>query len=145
METSQVSFQAAATGSDLGLIVRFNSQVIYHSDDLPQAAQEICYEFEDNSETSYVLEIELTGKLPEHTQINADGDIIQDRVIKITDMVIDDIKLEYLVTEVTEYHHDENGTRDSVVLDKFYGDMGCNGVARFKFHSPVYLWLLENL
>jgi hypothetical protein len=101
------------------------------------------YEVDDNDQ-EHVWEIELKNKQSEHTIIDSDGSIIQDVLLQIKNMAIDGIELGNLVSQAAEYHHNCNGTADAYV-DKFYGHMGCNGVIRLKFTSPVYIWLLENL
>jgi hypothetical protein len=123
--------------------MRFDGVKIY--DGSPSdTMQEMIHEFDDAIEKEHVVEFEMSGKLPDHTRITESGEIVEDRTISITDVTIDDIELGYLFTQVSQYHHDLNGTADPVI-DKFYGVMGCNGRVEFRFFSPVYLWLLENL
>ena len=124
--------------------MRFDGQEIYRSENFPQGAVEISHEFDDSTETEHCVEFELSGKLLEHTEINSAGEITQDRVIEIQDVRLDDIELGYLFNQVAKYHHDGNGSRDPVV-EPFYNTMGCNGVVRFRFSSPLYLWLLEKM
>jgi hypothetical protein len=143
MEKSRISFNVAATGPDLCLCVRFDGEKIY--DGSPNdTAQAVVHEFDDDVEREHCVEFEMSGKLSDHTQVTESGEIVEDRTILITDVTIDDIELGYLFNQITQYHHDRNGTVDPVI-DNFYGVMGCNGRAEFKFSSPVYLWLLENL
>jgi hypothetical protein len=144
MNASCFSFRACSTGPDLSLIVRLDGEEKYHFTDLPQDPQDIVMEFNDEIEVDHIVEIEMQGKLPEQTQLDADGNIVGDRVIEISDFTIDDITLGHLFTEVSQYHHDHNGTSEPVE-NQFYGTMGCNGVIRFRFSSPVYLWLLGHM
>lgn len=144
METGKISFKARATGTSLGLSVRFNSQQIYHSQDLPLVSQEISCEFDDSGDTENLLEIEMSGKISDHTSLDQTGNVISDRVIEIKDILLDGIDLEHLVTKLAEYHHDHNGTTEPVTT-QFFGIMGCNGVVKFRFSSPLYLWILENM
>lgn len=92
----------------------------------------------------HVLEIVLSGKLPEHTKINDQGDILEDVLANITDICIDGIYLGQVFQEQALYHHDHNGTT-APVQQSFQGVMGCNGCVRLVFESPVYQWLLEHL
>jgi len=46
--------------------------------------------------------------------------------------------------KLAQYQHDFNGTGNPTI-DKFYGEMGCNGTVSLKFTTPIYLWLLENM
>jgi hypothetical protein len=106
--------------------------------------QEVRHEFDDSTECEHVLSLELSGKLSEHTTLDVDGAIISDAVITISDIAFDDIALGHMFTQVTQYHHDHNGTTESVT-EPFYGVMGCNGRAEMRFTTPIYLWLLENM
>ncbi len=133
-----------ATGPDLTFVVRFNGEEIHRATNVSQESQEISHEFDDSIDAQHQVEFELLGKQKHHTKIDTNGDITQDRLIEISDVSIDDIELGYLFSQNTEYHHDYNGT-GKPIADRFYDSMGCNGVARFRFSSPVYLWLLENM
>jgi hypothetical protein len=106
--------------------------------------QEIRYEFDDAEESEHVLTFEMSGKKPGHTTLDAEGNIINDAVLNISDIAFDDIGLGHMFTEVTKYHHDHNGTTESIT-QPFYGVMGCNGRAEMRFSTPIYLWLLENM
>jgi hypothetical protein len=144
MEKSRVSLRARATGADLTLVVRFDGEEIYRCPHLASDFQDIAHEFDDSQEREHTVEIEMLGKIQDHTQVNESGDIISDQVIEIEEVALDDITLGHLLTEVAEYHHDHNGTGDPM-QERFYGTMGCNGVVRFRFTSPMYLWLLEKM
>jgi len=142
-DISTLAFNAAATGNDLKLTARLNGRVFFDQT-LTQDTVSIETEFPDVDGETYLLEIEMSGKLPEHTTVDADGNIVEDRMIEISNFAIDNIKLAQLFTEKTQYYHDFNGSRASIV-DKFFGAMGCNGVLKFQFTAPVYVWILENM
>jgi len=143
MQTGQISMKVSATGADLLTTIKFDGIEIYHQ--TPSSdAQLITHEFDDESDSPHLVEIVLSGKLPEHTMVDANGVILEDRVITIHDMALDDIPLGHLLTTVAEYHHNNNGQGPEIV-DSFYGDMGCNGTVKFSFTSPLYLWLLESM
>jgi len=143
MQPSQISFNVAATGPDLFLCVKFNGKIIYHESP-GDIARTITHEFDDDIEQEHCVEFVLSGKIPDHTQIAESGEILEDRTVSICDVKIDGIDLGYLFNHISQYHHDLNGTSDPVI-EKFYGVMGCNGTVEFRFSSPVYLWLLENM
>jgi hypothetical protein len=143
MSTCALSFSVAATGENLMLTVCLDHDVIYSG--IPTVdTQEIRYEFDDSTESEHVLTFEMSGKLPEDTTLDADGNIIDDAVLTISSITFDDIQLGHMVTEVSTYHHDTNGTT-APVTDSFYGIMGCNGRVELRFSTPIYLWLLENM
>lgn len=98
----------------------------------------------DDDEAEHVLRLILKNKLPSHTKIDQDGNIVQDARIVIEDVSFDEIKLGYTMTKLAKYTHDFNGTGAETV-QVFHGEMGCNGVVRLEFTTPVYLWLLEHM
>lgn len=102
------------------------------------------HEFEDADNGHYVLEFELSNKLPEHTRVDEAGTIVSDSVIEIKNIEIEEINIEKVIHEKSIYSHDFNGTQ-SLQTHKFYGIMGCNGTVKFEFDTPFYLWLLENI
>lgn len=95
-----------------------------------------------DDEQDHELQLELYNKLPEHTQISADGTVLSDATLKIGDFTMDEIALD--PWHLGQYHHDRNGTSEPVT-EKFYGEMGCNGHVAIKFKTPIYLWLLEHM
>ena len=90
------------------------------------------------------LRFVLKNKQSDHTQVDLDGNIVSDVTVIISDIQFDDIDCDYLTVNLAQYQHDFNGTGNSTI-DKFYGEMGCNGTVSLKFTTPIYLWLLENM
>lgn len=142
MTTSRISLQARATGPDLQLHFWLDGVKVGHMW-ATENHQLFTHDFPDN-DADHVFEIELSGKSPAHTEIDQKGNILQDRVVEISDMSLDDIPLGHLVVEHSRYHHDHNGTSLPMQSD-FFGTMGCNGRVQMKFSTPTYLWLLENI
>ena len=143
MNLCELSFVVAASGPGLVLTASLDDQIIYQQE--PDASpQKISYRFNDRETYEHVLCFEMTGKEPEHTIVNEDGIILQDRTVSVTDIAFDDIQLGHLCTQIATYHHDHNGSTD-IVMDQFFGTMGCNGRVEMRFSTPVFLWLLENM
>ena len=89
MTTATLSFRAAATGPDLRLVVCLDDSVIY--DGYPTETPDmISHEFDDADDQSHMLTFEMRGKLPEHTTLANNGEILNDRVIEISDVAFDD-------------------------------------------------------
>lgn len=88
--------------------------------------------------------IVIAGKNSAHTQVDSQGNIIKDVVVNITNVTVDGIDISHLFNEKCVYTHDFNGTTPEIA-EKFYGTAGCNGTISFKFSTPLYLWLLENM
>jgi hypothetical protein len=98
----------------------------------------------NDDEAEHEFKFVMKNKTPEHTVIDDDGNIITDAMLSIGNVAFDGIKLGYLLTEHSVYHHSFNGSQDPI-KDKFYGNMGCNGHVSLRFTTPMYLWLLENM
>lgn len=139
-----ITFNLGTTAADipLGVEVRFDNTSVFKTDHLkePTAVSFSC----SDDDGEHVLEIELTGKLPEHTKITESGEIVQDALISINQLTIDDIDLDLVFSTLAEYTHDFNGS-GKTITDRCYNHLGCNGVVTFKFTTPVYLWILENM
>ena len=141
--TATLSFSLSATGPDLRLVVVLDDTVIW--DDYPGIEPvTVSHTFDDAPERDHTLIFEMRGKLPEHTKIDENGEIIQDRCVSVTDLAFDGIALGHTVAEHAKYYHTNNDATKPVV-DSFYGLMGCNGRVEIKFFTPLYLWLLENM
>ena len=124
----------------LGVRASIDGTVFYENSHVTETYH-VQHEISD-TDNDHVLEIELFGKLHEHTKVTESGAIAQDAMLTISNIKFDDIDIEQIISP--EYHHDFNGTQAATV-DKFYGNMGCNGTVRLKFATPIYLWLLENM
>jgi len=142
------SFLFTATPSNpkspLGFSVWLNESVLFDIDRLTKP-ETIVAEFDDDIDNlEYTIKIVLKNKTAEHTKIDNLGAIVEDSMISISNTKLDDIDLGHLFFEKSKYYHAFNTDAEPVV-NAFYGDMGCNGTVEFKFTSPVYLWLLENM
>jgi hypothetical protein len=142
-DTSTLAFTANSTGNDLRLTARLNGHVFF--DQILSCHEiKVQHTFPTVDDEKYTVEIEMSGKLPEHTVIDNQGNIVEDRMIEISEFSLDEIALVHLFTDNCEYAHDFNGSQAAVV-DKFFGDMGCNGIVKFEFSAPLYIWMLENM
>ena len=143
MDECLLSLMAQATGNDLRLEIKFDNQIKF-SKILSTDPEIIKFGFDDNSNSKHVMEIVLSGKQQHHTVLDSAGSIVSDRIIKISNVSLDNIQLGQTFLNKNIYTHDFNGTAEKT-QQQFFGIMGCNGSIRFEFTSPVYLWLLENM
>ena len=99
------------------------------------------------------LIIKRSGKDKGQTVVNDNGDILKDQSLHIKSIEIDEIDLGALVYEgvyTPEYpepwatQQREAGTELPESF-KNVTSMGHDGTWKFKFESPFYMWLLENL
>ena len=156
MDTIKLEFDVGTTDAEckLGVRVKFNDNVIY--DNIHVTTTDHITHDVDDGDGEHALTIELYGKLPQHTQIDSDGNIVKDAMIVVENFQIDDIDISSILLDypnalykdiplhIIQYCHDFNGTQPAV-LDTFHGSMGCNGTVTLKFTTPIYLWLLENM
>jgi hypothetical protein len=107
-------------------------------------------ELEENK--SYDFVIKRSGKDKDQTVVK-EGKIVKDQLLIIKRIDIDDIDIGALVYEgmytpeypepwATQQREAGNDLKDSF---KNVTQMGFNGTWSFKFSSPFYMWLLENL
>ena len=143
MQTAKLGFKISANESLLDLRAVLDGKVVWQGRPGPDV-QDITVELDDAEDRSHVLEFMLSGKTFDHTQITEQGGIVSDVTVQIKDITFDDIVIDQIFSELAEYHHDFNGTQ-SAVVDRFYGEMGCNGTVRLEFTTPIYLWLLETM
>jgi hypothetical protein len=97
------------------------------------------------SEGPHTLKIRLENKTNADTVIK-DGEVVNDLILNIDDIIIDDISLgnllwsaEYILDKKQQYKGQEIDHLDGCV------NLGWNGTYVLKFTSPFYVWLLEKL
>jgi len=156
MNTIKLEFDIGTTDAEckLGVKVMLNN-IIIHDNLHVSDTYHVSYDISDE-EGEHELTIELYGKLPQHTKVDDQGNIVKDVVITVENFKIDDIDISSMLTciptllysdvptHIIQYCHDFNGTQPAIV-DQFHGSMGCNGTVTLKFVTPIYLWLLENM
>ena len=134
---------ANESNSGLGLELWIDDQCLYKNDCVDSTPIPVEVEIKDDK-GEHELRFVMKNKTTEQTQLANDGTIASDVRLTISDVAFDNIKLGYLLTELSTYIHDFNGTGKET-QDKFFGEMGCNGTVSLKFSSPFYLWLLEHM
>jgi len=128
--------------ADLGVEILLDHKSVFSVDHVKQDTKFSC-EVNDEDDGDHCIQFVLKNKKPEHTQLDAQGNIVQDARLIIKDVAFDEIVLGQTFIDNTVYSHDFNGTQETV-QERFYGEMGCNGSVALEFTSPVYIWLLEN-
>ena len=94
-----------------------------------------------------------SGKAKNQTVVNEKGDLLKDQLLNIKSIEIDEIDIGALVYEgvyTPEYPEpwaSQQRQAGAELPESFKNvtSMGHNGTWRFKFGSPFYMWLLENL
>tara|TARA_R110000796_G_C14212196_1_gene393416 strand:+ start:29 stop:511 length:483 start_codon:yes stop_codon:yes gene_type:complete len=109
------------------------------------------HELEEGKE--YKLTINRSGSDKSQTVVNENGDLLKDQLLHIKSMEIDEIDLGALVYEglyTPDYPEPwaSQQRQAGVELQESFKNVTCighNGTWQFKFNSPFYMWLLENL
>ena len=135
--------------------IKLNSQSYFKSEitSTEQNPTIIEFEAELTEESEYNLIIERSGKGKNQTVLDDKGKISKDQLLHIKRIEIDEIDIGALVYEgvytpdypepwATQQRESGNDLKDSF---KNVTEMGFNGTWNFKFKSPFYMWLLENL
>jgi hypothetical protein len=143
--TTEICFSIEPTNKTvaLGFEVWLNNVLHFDSDHVDQPTT-ISVPVDDTVDAEHILKFVLKNKLPEHTQLSESGEIIDDAVIKITNILFDQIPMDSIFLQQAQYTHDFNGTQP-IIQDKFFDCMGCNGTVELKFTTPIYIWLLEHM
>ena len=144
METIDISFDLTSSDYDcgLGFEVFYNNKQILNIDHCRSSTM-LAFTL-DAEEGDQELKFIMKNKTMDHTTVDENGQIVKDAYLNISNFTINSVELGHTFLEQCKYHHDFNGSQDPVV-DKFYGDMGCNGTLIFLFQSPIYLWLVMNM
>ena len=109
------------------------------------------HEFTEGEKSELI--IKRSGKTKGQTVINENGDVLKDQLLHIKSIDIDEIDLGTLVYEgVYNPQYPEpwasQQRQAGVELQESFKNvttMGHDGIWQFKFESPFYMWLLENL
>jgi hypothetical protein len=141
---AQFTCDVSTTDSDipLGFELWFDDLLV-DSIDHVRGTVNIQHDFAD-VDGEHEIRFVMKNKQPEHTTVNAQGEITSDACLVISNAAFEGIELNHTLVEQTHYTHNFNGTGNTVT-EPFYGTLGCNGSAAMKFTTPVYLWLLEHM
>jgi hypothetical protein len=145
--SSTIKFQCDLSTTDptipLGFEVLLNDKSVFKLKHVTESCR-VSVDIDDEDGATQKLQFVMSGKTEEHTKVDDNGTITSDAMLSIGNVVIDDIDINQLLTEMAKYTHDFNGTQPEIA-DEFYGNMGCNGTITFEFSTPFYLWLLEHM
>jgi hypothetical protein len=144
MQQCQLSLEIDTTNAavPLGVEVWINHTLLLDVDHVDHV-HPIIHVMED-AEQQHELRVVLKNKLPEHTTIDQQQNIVSDARLVIRNVTFDQIRLDQILVDQAIYSHDHNGS-GVIVQEKFYGEMGCNGTVSLQFTTPMYVWLLQNM
>ena len=144
METVKIFFDVETSDAKcpLGVEIWLDNVMLLSNNHVQEKisfSHDIC---DDDGE--HRLRIVISGKTPDHTQVDESGNIVNDATLQISNVVIDDLDVNQLFLEKCIYTHNFNGSQPEIA-DSFHGTAGCNGTIAFEFSTPIYLWLLEHM
>lgn len=126
----------------LGIEIWIDNRLLLACEHVKETVQ-FCYQLPD-ADAKHTLAVILKNKLPSHTTLDSQNNIIKDATITIKNIFFDSVECSALFYSLAKYSHNFNGSSDNITED-FFGTMGCNGTVRLDFETPVYLWLLEHM
>ena len=144
METVNISFdiETSDTICPFSVEILLDGIILVKND---HVQQKIAFSHAINDDDGdHELRIVIDGKTSEHTKLDATGNIIKDATLQLSNVVIDGLDFSQLFLDKCVYTHNFNGTQEEIA-DLFYCVAGCNGTISFRFSTPIYLWLLENM
>ena len=145
METVKLSFDIETSDAECPMGVEiWLDDVVLLSKNHVQEKITFSHDINDDDVGECKLRIVISGKPPDYTQIDDQGNIIKDATLQISQVEIDSLDVNQLFLDKCVYTHDFNGTQPEIA-DTFHGIAGCNGTISFEFSTPIYLWLLENM
>lgn len=102
------------------------------------------FDVDETTSRSSLMVFGMSGKMPHHTLLDQQGNIVSDCAVLIESISFDDIDVTDIYCQGAHcYHHDTNGT-SSMIIDEFYGFMGHNGLVHIDFELPIYKWFLKH-
>lgn len=140
--TLMITFDVWSTGKPLDLEVLIDSESVYSQTITTKTPVSI--ELNDDEERTVSLEIIMKNKSTDHVVVGDSGEIIKDSMLKFSNIEIDKINIEKIIWSQAKYTHDFNGS-GNLIIENFYGLMGCNGVVKLDISTPIYQWLLEKI
>jgi hypothetical protein len=94
-----------------------------------------------DNDSDFQLRIELIDKIPEHTVLDEQGNIVKDSVLTIKKIIIEDIEIQSnLSLDQEKFYYEHSGGKHQL-----YDSLGVNGTAVINFSTPFYIWLLETI
>lgn len=119
--------------------ITVNKQELFFGEVSEDTVVEDTVTLEPDSE--YQLGIELLDKNKYDTQIDSNGNITKDTLLKLKLIELDDIDvLPTASLNQTSFYYEHDGEKTPL-----YNVMGRNGTSIIKFTTPFYIWLLDNI
>jgi hypothetical protein len=146
--SEELKFEVKLSGTYWGkrpqYSVWLDDHVVMQSEIASEAIQTVAFT-KTIDDGEHTLKIRLENKTDQDTKV-VNGEVVNDMLLNIEDIVIDDISLSNLLWDAT-YILDEPHEYNGKTIDHLDHcvNLGWNGTYVLKFSSPFYIWLLEKL
>lgn len=126
--------------------LKINNEIIQSG----EITEETVIEFERDCPEKNTLSIEFLNKTKYDVELGDDGMPTKNKLIHIKEIEIDEINLNHLIHTLSEYYptdpwYIDLPREDFPIPMRRCVDLGWNGEWKFKFDTPFYIFLLENL
>lgn len=146
--TEQAKFRIGLSGTYWDkkpqYVISLNNQLISDGTIAGESGEIQYIEFEHDliEDQSHELHIRFTNKTDLDVVQNSDlTEIVKDMLLNIESIEIDDISLDNLTRSASKYVPDDS--KWPPITNCI--NLGWTGTYTLTFHSPFYLWLLENM
>ena len=146
--SEELKFEVKLSGTYWGKLPQYSvwldDHVVVQSEITDESVQTVAFaKTIDNGD--HTLKIRLENKTNQDTKV-VNGEVVNDMLLNIEDIVIDDISLGQLLWDAT-YILDEPHEYNGKTIDHLDHcvNLGWNGTYVLKFSTPFYIWLLEKL
>jgi len=104
----------------------------------------INYDFAENN----TISIEMANKSDRDVVFDDSGNIISDKILNIDRIMVDKIDITEIVKKESVYEpyqkwYKENYPNDPLIYERMH--LNWNGVWKFNFNCPIYIWILERM
>lgn len=130
---------------NLSVTAKINGQVLSSADF--QGTLNLNFEYNENLIARHEFELVVNGKVELLKSIN-NNPTARDHLIDSA-YIIDSIKFgEYDVVPIllksAKYHHTQNNNIEECVVEDYTNWLGCDGVVKFTFVTPLFAWFLSD-
>jgi hypothetical protein len=130
---------------EIQFLIKFGNSIIknFECNNQTHFIEYTMSDHEDDIACERLFQITMQGKNQTHTVVSDDGSLKSDCYAILDKIVFDEIDV---TTEFTNgqkiYLHNNNGN-GNLIMDEFYGFIGCNGSIDFAFSTPLDIWMFK--
>lgn len=135
----ELDFSANKDSADVILEIYFNDKKILQSC-AQTVRQTTTLDLPEHS-GDHVLRLVMSGKNHTHTVTDQHNQIIDDVYFTVDRLEFEGLDMKEIFCQGQLCYTHSFNQDQPVILDEFYGVIGCNGCVDMKFSTPFFLWL----